>query len=150
MGGIARLGFDFVHLGEFAWAELEPADGRFDLAWLDEAVSLADKAGLKVVLATPSLCPPAWMGEAHPWIYLVGADGRRREHGNRANASVTNDVYLRFVDRVVETLAARYGATRASSGGSSTTSRSRRRTTAPPRGWRSRRGSASATERSRS
>ncbi len=109
MGGIARLGFDFVHLGEFAWAELEPADGRFDLAWLDEAVSLADKAGLKVVLATPSLCPPAWMGEAHPWIHLVGADGRRREHGNRANASVTNDVYLRFVDRVVEALAARYG-----------------------------------------
>lgn len=109
VAGIARLGFDFVHLGEFAWAQLEPSDGRFDLAWLDDVVVLAGRAGLKVVLATPSLCPPAWMGEGHPEIYLVGADGRRREHGNRANASVTNDVYLRHVDRIVERLAERYG-----------------------------------------
>jgi beta-galactosidase len=109
LDGIARLGFDFTHVGEFAWTQLEPSDGRFDLAWLDAVVGLAGRSGLKVVLGTPSLCPPAWMGERYPEIYLVGADGRRREHGNRANASVTNAVYLRHVDRVVERLAERYG-----------------------------------------
>ena len=109
LDGIARLGFDFTHVGEFAWAQLEPEDGRFDFAWLDEVLALAGGAGLEVVLCTPSLCPPAWMGEAHPEIYLVGSDGRRREHGNRANASVTNPVYLAYLDRIVEKLAARYG-----------------------------------------
>jgi len=109
LDNIARLGFDFTHVGEFAWTELEPAEGRFDFAWLDEVLALAHAAGLPVVLCTPSLCPPAWMGEKHPEIYLVGSDGRRREHGNRANASVTNLVYLTYVDRIVEALARRYG-----------------------------------------
>jgi len=39
----------------------------------------------------------------------VGADGRRREHGTRANASLTNPRYRTFVDRIVTALAQRYG-----------------------------------------
>ena len=38
---IAELGFDFIHYSEFAWARLEPADGRFDFTWLDKVVELA-------------------------------------------------------------------------------------------------------------
>ncbi len=106
---MAKLGFEFTHFAEFAWTFLEPEEGRFEFDWLEEAVDLAAKAGLKVVLCTPTPCPPAWMGEKYPEIYLVGADGRRRTHGVRANASLSNAKYLALVDRVVTALARRFG-----------------------------------------
>jgi beta-galactosidase len=106
---MAEMGFEFTHFGEFAWAFLEPSDGRFDFAWLDRAIDLAAKAGLKVILCTPTPCPPAWLGEKYPEIYLVGADGRRLEHGTRANGSLAADVFVRYSKRIVAELGRRYG-----------------------------------------
>jgi beta-galactosidase len=106
---MAGMGFEFTHFGEFAWAFLEPSDGRFDFAWLDRALDLAAKAGLRVILCTPTPCPPAWLGAKYPEIYLVGADGRRLEHGTRANGSLADDVFVRYSRRIVAELGRRYG-----------------------------------------
>lgn len=106
---MAGFGFEFTHIGEFAWSFLEPREGMFDFAWLDRAIELAAKEGLKVILCTPTPCPPAWMGEKYPEIYMVGPDGRRKSHGTRGNNSLTNPRYLAGVDRVVSELARRYG-----------------------------------------
>jgi beta-galactosidase len=106
---MADMGFEFTHFAEFAWANLEPSEGRADFEWLDTAIGLAAANGLKVILCTPTPCPPAWMGEKHPEIYLVGADGRRREHGTRANASPASDVFLSYTRAIVARLAERYG-----------------------------------------
>jgi beta-galactosidase len=106
---MAGLGFEFTHFAEFAWTFLEPTEGRYDFAWLDEAIGLAAKSGLKVILCTPTPCPPAWMGEKYPEIYLVGADGRRLEHGLRANGSLADDVFVSFTRKIVGALAERYG-----------------------------------------
>ena len=108
-GKMAELGFEFTHFAEFAWAFLEPSDGTFDFGWLDRAVGLAAKHGLKVILCTPTPCPPAWLGEKSPEIYLVGADGRRLEHGTRANGSLADDVFVRYTKRIVAELGRRYG-----------------------------------------
>jgi beta-galactosidase len=49
------------------------------------------------------------MGEKYPEIYLVDASGRRREHGNRANISVSNKKYNQYVAKIVTALGKRYG-----------------------------------------
>jgi beta-galactosidase len=106
---IADLGFEFTHYAEFSWALLEPEEGKYEFGWLDDAINVAARAGLKVILCTPSQCPPAWMGEKYPEIYLVGADGRRHEHGIRGDGSLSNPRYLAYVDGIVKALAERYG-----------------------------------------
>src|SRR5258705_9584844 len=60
-----EMGFEFVHMAEFAWAMMEPEEGKFDFAWLDKALELAARHHLRVVLCTPTPCPPVWMGETY-------------------------------------------------------------------------------------
>ncbi len=104
-----EMGFEFVHMAEFAWAFMEPEEGRFDFTWLDRAVELAARHHLRVLLCTPTPCPPAWMGEKYPQTFLVGADGRRREHGSRGNNALADPTYLKLSERVITELARRYG-----------------------------------------
>ncbi|HKQ51403.1 MAG TPA: beta-galactosidase [Pyrinomonadaceae bacterium] len=104
-----KMGFEFVHMAEFAWAFMEPAEGKFDFEWLDTAVELAARHHLKVILCTPTPTPPAWLYEKYPNAYLVGADGRRREHGSRGNNALADSDYLRLTERVVTEMAKRYG-----------------------------------------
>lgn len=107
--GMAKLGFDFTHMAEFSWTYLEPEEGRFDFEWLDHAIDLADKAGLRVILGTPSAAPPSWMGDRYPEVYRVDEHGQRHEHGIRAEVSLANPEYEAFVTRLVTAMAQRYG-----------------------------------------
>ena len=50
---ISDMGYEFVHLAEFAWFKLEPEEGKFDFVWLDKVVSLCQKYHLKVLLFHP-------------------------------------------------------------------------------------------------
>ena len=58
---MSEMGIKFTHFAEFAWAMMEPEEGKYDFEWLDRAVSLAEKYGLKVIMCTPkkqwALCP---------------------------------------------------------------------------------------------
>ena len=65
-----ELGFEFTHFAEFAWAQLEPEEGRYDFAWLDRAVALAAKYDLKVIMCTSTATPPVWMSRKYPEILL--------------------------------------------------------------------------------
>jgi beta-galactosidase len=104
-----EMGFEFVHMAEFAWATMEPEEGKFDFAWLDKALDLASRHHLRVVLCTPTPCPPVWMGERYPETFLIGADGRRREHGSRGNNALADPTYLRLSQRIITEMARRYG-----------------------------------------
>src|SRR5687768_5258644 len=49
-----KMGFEFVHIAEFAWAFMEPEEGKFDFEWLDHAIELAARHNLRVILCTPT------------------------------------------------------------------------------------------------
>ncbi|RDS86151.1 beta-galactosidase [Dyella psychrodurans] len=107
--GMHKLGFDFTHMAEFDWTYLEPEEGHFDFAWLDQAIDLASKAGLRVILGTPTAAPPSWMDERYPEVYRVDEHGQRHEHGIRAEVSLANPKYEAFVTRLVTAMARHYG-----------------------------------------
>ena len=106
---IASLGFEFIHMAEFSWADLEPEEGVYDFAWLDEVIELASKHNLKVVLGTPTSITPVWMGIKYPEIYLMNADYIRQEHGTRDQQSLSNPVWRDLSKKIVAKMGERYG-----------------------------------------
>ena len=63
-----QAGISVVRMGESSWGLWEPEDGRFEYAWMDRVVERMQKAGIKVILGTPTYSVPAWMYKEHPEI----------------------------------------------------------------------------------
>ena len=60
-----EMGFSFVRVGEFVWSRLEPKRGAYDFGWLDRAIEVWGKVGLKIVLGTPGVTRPKWLMDEH-------------------------------------------------------------------------------------
>lgn len=98
-----------VRVGEFAWSTMEPTEGQYNWKWLDDAIAMAAKHHIAVVLGTPTAAPPAWLTQKYPETLRVDEDGRRAEHGNRQQFSFANKKYRELAHDIVERMAARYG-----------------------------------------
>src|SRR3954447_21661200 len=106
---MAELGLTYVRIGEFAWSRIEPEPGRFEWAWLDRAVDVLGRHGLKIVMGTPTATPPKWLVDAHPDILPVDASGQVRGFGSRRHYSFSSKIYWAESRRMVEAVARRYG-----------------------------------------
>jgi len=107
---MAETGFTVVRMGEFAWSALQPSRDTFDLDWLERAVELAARSGIRTVLGTPTAAPPAWLVEAHPDLLAVDDTGRRVQFGNRCHYCVTSPDLHVAAETIATELAERFGA----------------------------------------
>ena len=98
-----------VSLGIFAWASLEPEEGRYELDWLDHIISRLEEEDIQVVLATPSGAMPHWLTQKYPEVMQVQADGRRNLPGKRHNFCYTSPVMRKKTAAVDRELARRFG-----------------------------------------
>ena len=98
-----------IRVAEFAWSTLEPADGTFEFEWLDRAIALAAKHHIAVVLGTPTAAPPAWLTTKYPDTLRFDENGRRDEHGNRAQGSFTSPRYRELSARIALKMAEHFG-----------------------------------------
>jgi beta-galactosidase len=104
-----EAGLSIVRIGEFAWAQMEPEEGRFDWAWLDRAVDTLSGEGLAIVMGTPTPTPPAWLVQRYPEVLPVDSEGRGRRFGSRRHVCPSSPQYYRLTDRIVAAMAERYG-----------------------------------------
>ncbi|WP_062119258.1 beta-galactosidase [Aureimonas sp. AU40] len=106
---MAETGIGFVRIGEFAWSRLEPRRGAYTFDWLERAIETLGRAGLKVVLGTPTATPPKWLVDEMPDMLPVGEDGRVRGFGSRRHYDFSHEGYRAECARIVEALARRFG-----------------------------------------
>ncbi|MBB3542089.1 MULTISPECIES: beta-galactosidase [unclassified Rhizobium] len=104
-----ELGLSWVRVGEFAWAHMEPRPGDLRWEWLDEAIDVLGRAGLKVILGTPTAAPPKWLVDLYPDILPVDAKGTVRKFGARRHYCFSSRRYRQEAARIVEAMAKRYG-----------------------------------------
>ncbi len=97
-----------VSVGIFSWARLEPQEGMYDFAWLDEVIDRLWKGGIHVILATPSGARPAWMAQKYPEVLRVNPQLQRMHFGERHNHCLTSPVYREKVRQINTALAEHY------------------------------------------
>ncbi len=106
---MAKMGFEFTHFAEFAWAQLEPEEGKYDFRWLDHSLQLAEKYKLKVVMCTSTATPPVWLVRKHPEVLATDENGQQMDHGGRQHATFSSNYYRQYSLKMIEELAKRYG-----------------------------------------
>ena len=108
-------GLSVVRMGESTWSLWEPEDGRFDYAWMDRTVDAMGKAGIKVIMGTPTYALPAWMAHQHPEIFAeripagqFGGKPIASTYGIRQNMDTDSPAYRFYAERLIRHIVAHY------------------------------------------
>lgn len=103
-----ETGVTTVRIAEFTWGLLEPSEGVFDFAWLDEIIELLGRAGLEIILGTPTNCPPLWMLRSYPATLQVERSGQPTATGIRGHRCMTSPLFRRYAARIIGEMTRRY------------------------------------------
>jgi beta-galactosidase len=108
-------GLTVVRMGESTWSLWEPEDGRFEYAWMDRVVDAMGRAGIKVILGTPTYAVPAWMAHQHPEILAdripggqFGGKAQPAVYGLRQNMDTDSPAYRFYAERLIRHIVAHY------------------------------------------
>ncbi|MCP5117901.1 MAG: beta-galactosidase, partial [bacterium] len=113
-----KAGLTVVRLGESTWSSWEPREGEFQFAWMERIINRLHKAGIKVILGTPTYSVPPWLYRKHPEIVVthlgprppLGPDRMQPAYpggippggyGVRQNMDLTHPTYRRYAERVI-------------------------------------------------
>jgi len=103
-----EAGISVVRMGESTWSLWEPADGKFEYAWMDQIVDAMGKAGIKVIMGTPTYSIPTWMWKAHPEMLARPLGGASVGYGMRQNMNTDDPNYRRYAERLINNMVSHY------------------------------------------
>lgn len=104
-----EMGLSLVRIGEFAWSRMEPIQGQYDWEWLDRAVESLAKAGLKIIMGTPTATPPKWLVDGMPDMLAIDEYGNPRQFGSRRHYCFSHLPYRAECARITRAMTKRYG-----------------------------------------
>jgi beta-galactosidase len=93
-------GITVVRIAESTWSTLEPQSGIFDFSHVDRVLAAMDKAGIKVIVGTPTYAIPTWLAREHPDILVITPRGPA-EYGRRQNMDITNPNFRKAAEQVI-------------------------------------------------
>src|SRR3954465_15117748 len=64
-------GINVVRIAESTWSTVEPQDSVYDFSHIDRVLSAMHKAGIKVIIGTPTYAVPTWLVRKYPDVLAV-------------------------------------------------------------------------------
>ena len=98
-------GMNTVRIAESTWSTLEPAEGVFDFSYIDRVLEKTEKAGMLVIVGTPTYAVPAWLVRKDPDIMAETSEGREK-YGHRQIFDLLNPTFRKHAEIVIRKLAA--------------------------------------------
>jgi beta-galactosidase len=105
-----KTGINVVRIGEFAWASMEPEEGKFDLSFFKNIINTLYENGIETVMCTPTPTPPIWFSHNHPERMYVDADGKVMGHGSRQHACTNHPYFRDRAAQITENIAREVGS----------------------------------------
>ena len=101
------IGFTVVRMGDFSWAAFEPREGEYHFEWLENAVALARREGISVMLATPTAGIPPWLYKKNHDVLGANENGALT-YGGRKGASLHSETMRSAAEKLVNEMARRF------------------------------------------
>ena len=98
-----KAGMNVIRIAESTWSTCEPQEGVFDFSHVTRVLDACDRAGISVIVGTPTYAVPTWMVKKYPDVLAVTKQGQAL-YGHRQNMDITNSDYLRYCERVIRKL----------------------------------------------
>lgn len=96
-------GVNLVRIAESTWSTCEPQEGVFDFSHVTRVLDAMEKAGIHVIIGTPTYAVPTWMVKSYPDIMAETKRGRGI-YGARQIMDITHPVYRYYAERVIRKL----------------------------------------------
>ena len=98
-------GINVVRIAESTWSTVEPQEGVFDFSHIDRVLNAMHKAGIRVIVGTPTYAVPTWLVRKYPAVLATTAQGQN-QYGARQNMDITNPDYRRHAEAVIRAMLA--------------------------------------------
>ncbi|WP_227711260.1 beta-galactosidase [Novosphingobium ovatum] len=92
-----------VRIAESTWGTMETAPGVFDFHHIDRVLAAMHKAGIKVIIGTPTYAIPTWLANQHPDVLAITPQGPYT-YGRRQNMDITNPAFRQAAERAIVAL----------------------------------------------
>ena len=96
-------GINVVRIAESTWSTMEPKDGVFDFSHIDKVLNAMHKAGIKVIIGTPTYAVPTWLVRQYPDVLAITPQGQNK-YGPRQNMDISNKHFLFYAERAIRKL----------------------------------------------
>jgi beta-galactosidase len=93
-------GINVVRIAESTWSTVEPQDGVYDFSHIDRVLNAMHKAGISVIVGTPTYAFPAWLAKKFPEVLAVTPQGQFK-YGARQNMDITNIHFRFYAERII-------------------------------------------------
>jgi beta-galactosidase len=89
-----------VRIAESTWSTVEPQDGVFDFTHIDRVLNAMHKAGISVIIGTPTYAIPTWLARKYPDILAITPEGPNK-YGARQNMDISNPNFRKHAETVI-------------------------------------------------
>ena len=76
MAMMKDAGLNVIRIAESTWSTCEPQPGVFDFTYVDRALDAAQRAGIDVIVGTPTYAVPSWLVKLDPSVLAVTPNGQ--------------------------------------------------------------------------
>ncbi|MFS2223685.1 beta-galactosidase [Pantoea sp. B65] len=98
-------GINVVRIAESTWSTLEPQEGVYNFTHIDRVLAAMHRAGIRVIIGTPTYAIPAWLAKKHPEVMVTTAQGQEK-YGRRQIMDIVNPHFLRYAENIIRVLLA--------------------------------------------
>lgn len=98
-----KAGINVVRIAESTWSTMEPQEGVYDFTHIDRVLKAMHKAGISVIIGTPTYAVPTWLVKKHPDVLAITSRGPN-QYGARQNMDITNVHYLKHAEQAIRKL----------------------------------------------